>query len=138
MGFLIDESLEVPGAEEVEEDKKGIQWGNLKTLQRLQRLLNTMLSAHDKQVINEFESLVVRLPAKGFGSTEFDMSDQRRDALIAAGRNVTRAYLEGLNDAEDSAFSLPSFSRSLGGGGAEKRAKKIADKLAMKLFGVQE
>ena len=42
-----------------------------------------MTGAHDKMVIEEFEHLVVRLPAAGYGTTEFDMSDERRKALLA-------------------------------------------------------
>ena len=32
-----------------------------------------------------------RLPAKGFGTIEFGMTDERRNALIAAGRAATRS-----------------------------------------------
>ena len=138
LGFLIDESMEVPGAvEPAESDKKGINWGNLKTIQRMQRLLNTMLSAHDKQVIDAFESLVVRLPAKGYGSTEFDMSDERKEALINAGRNVTKAYLDKLTDLDDLSFSPRGRTRSRGMGPEDleaTRAAKLADKVATKIF----
>jgi hypothetical protein len=34
----------------------------------------------------------VRLPAKSYQTMEFDMSDARMDALIAAGRATTEAY----------------------------------------------
>jgi hypothetical protein len=34
-----------------------------------------MTTAHDKMVIEEFADLVVKLPAGGYGTTEFDMSD---------------------------------------------------------------
>ena len=130
MGFLIDESMEVPGAPPVDTKKEGIKWGNLRTLQRLQRLLNTMLSAHDKQVIEEFEDLVVRLPAKGYGSTEFDMSDERRDALVNAGRTITRTYLDNLNSGSQS-----MSGGSIGGTDPQtERANRLADKLAMKLY----
>ena len=53
-----------------------------------------MTQAHDKMVVEEFEDLVVRLPAKGYGTTEFDMTDERRQALVAAGQNAMAAYLD--------------------------------------------
>jgi predicted acylesterase/phospholipase RssA len=93
LGLLIDESLAVPA-------KKGflvdinIKPGELKTVQRLKRLVDTMSGAHDKMVIEEYEHLVVRLPAAGYGTTEFDMSDERRNALVAAGRDAMRLYLD--------------------------------------------
>ena len=41
-----------------------IELSELATLQRLKRLVNTMTSAHDKMIIEEYEDLVVRLPLK--------------------------------------------------------------------------
>ena len=51
-------------------------------------------AAHDKMVIEEYSHLVARLPAQGYGTTEFDMTDERREALLAGGRAAMRAYLE--------------------------------------------
>ena len=41
--------------------------------------------ARDKQVMEAFADLVVALPAGGYGVTEFDMSDARRNALVEVG-----------------------------------------------------
>ena len=65
----------------------------LKTVQRVRRLVDTMSEAHDKQVIAEHKALVCRLPAQGYGTTEFDMSETRMNALIAAGRIAMASYL---------------------------------------------
>lgn len=94
LGFLIDESLPVPGApaKAAAAQAEALSLGRLRTVQRLQRLINTMTQAHDKMVIEAFEDLVVRLPAGGYGTIEFDMSDPRREALVAAGRAATRDY----------------------------------------------
>ena len=56
--------------------------------------MNTATTAHDKMVIEEYSHLVVRLPAAGYGTTEFDMSDERRDALVEAGRTAMALYLD--------------------------------------------
>jgi len=45
-------------------------------------------------VIDEYASLVVRLPAAGYGTTEFDMSDKRREALVGAGRAAMASYFD--------------------------------------------
>ena len=93
LGLLIDESLAVPVKRGILVDVN-IKPGEFKTVQRIKRLIDTMTGAHDKMVIEEYEHLVVRLPAKGYGTTEFDMSDDRRNLLVAAGRNAMRQYLD--------------------------------------------
>jgi NTE family protein len=95
LGMLIDEAIPVPGAPPPESpDGGGLQWGSLRTVRRLLALIDTMTKAHDKQVIDAFENLVVRLPAHGYGTTEFGMSNERKAALVAAGRAAMKAYLE--------------------------------------------
>ncbi len=95
LGLLIDENMPVPGAEPTAEAAEGgIKIGELQTVKRLGRLVSTMMGAHDKAVISTFEDLVVRLPAKGYGTVEFDMSDERRDLLVDAGRQAMKRYLD--------------------------------------------
>ena len=45
-------------------------------------------------VIDEYKHLVVRLPALGYGTTDFDMSDERRDLLVAGGKKAMARYLD--------------------------------------------
>jgi len=103
LGLLLDESLAVPpiadpAAElafglEVATDPPAFSWRNLATVQRVLRLVNTMMTGHDRDVIEAFSSLVVRMPAQSYGTTEFDMDDMRKGALVAAGRQAMEAYL---------------------------------------------
>ncbi|MBN1875626.1 MAG: patatin-like phospholipase family protein [Anaerolineae bacterium] len=130
MGFLIDESVPVPNAPpppemtaQVADKKKGIDFTGLKTLQRIMHLLNTMMQAHDKMVIETFADLVVRLPAKDYGTVEFDMTDERRSALVKAGIDQMRAYLD--------TAELEVTSYSLGG---LDEARRIANKIATRLL----
>ena len=96
LGWLIDESLLVSTSHK----KRGflvdihIDPKKLRILQRLSNLVDTATKAHDKMIIDEFSHLVVRLPAGGYGTTEFDMSDERREALVEAGRNAMHDYFE--------------------------------------------
>jgi predicted acylesterase/phospholipase RssA len=94
LGFLIDETIEVPGAPVEISEAKAFDVGQLNTVTRLKNLINTMTQAHDKSVIEASQRFVVRLPAKTYGTIEFGMTDQRREALIAAGRDATAKYFD--------------------------------------------
>jgi NTE family protein len=91
LGLLIDEKLPVTKGLFV---RVNVKPGDLKTVQRLKRLVDTATGAHDKMVIEEYSQLVARLPAQGYGTTEFDMSDERRDALVKAGRDAMALYFD--------------------------------------------
>ena len=95
LGLLIDEKLEVPGVPvSTRAGPGGVRLGELKTVQRLEGLVDTLLESHDKSVIEAFEDRVVRLPAAAYGTTEFEMTEERRDLLIEAGRAAMKAYLD--------------------------------------------
>ncbi len=108
IGFLIDEELDVPNMPQAAVSAPGINIADLTTVQRISRLVDTTLSARDKMVIDSYSNLVVHMPAKGVGTTEFDMSDARRNALVAAGRQALKQFFiqrEGANQAVS--FGLP-------------------------------
>jgi predicted acylesterase/phospholipase RssA len=92
LGMLIDESLPVPGAPDKAGDTDTFDFGQLRTVQRIHQILNTATMAHDRAVIEAFADMVVRLPAKGFGTTEFDMSAACQEALLEAGRQAMQTY----------------------------------------------
>jgi NTE family protein len=130
MGLLIDESLPVPpqltavGGALVDIN---VRPQDLRTVQRVLRLANTVTGAHDKMVIDAFSDLVVRLPAGGYGTTEFDMTDQRRAALVEAGRQAMRTYL-------DRPFAAGAPPAELGTAEMES-GKRTADRIAKHLLG---
>jgi predicted acylesterase/phospholipase RssA len=125
LGMLIDETMPVPGAEAVLQPAKSFSLGELRTVQRLANLVNTATSARDKSVIEAVEDLVVRLPAKGYGTTEFDMTDERRELLVAAGRQAMQAYFDRAEEAVVS-FGPPAIT-----GVDQARA---ADRIALKIL----
>jgi hypothetical protein len=45
-------------------------------------------------VMEEHAHLVARLPAEGYGTTEFDMTDARRNALVDAARTALAVHLD--------------------------------------------
>jgi NTE family protein len=131
MGWLIDESLPVPpvaraGGVIVDIDVKPEE---LRVVQRLRSLADTATTAHDKMVIDAFAHLVVRLPAQGYGTTEFGMSDERRNALVAAGRNAMAEYL-------DNPPARAPVSRELATDDEADRSKEAANRIAVRLLGL--
>jgi predicted acylesterase/phospholipase RssA len=128
LGFLIDESLPVEGAPKRADRIEAFNLAQLRIVQRIHQLLNTATMAHDKAVIEAFEEMVVRLPAKGYGTTEFDMSVARQQALLAAGRREMQRYFAehpflALPDAVS--FGIPSTDEATSI--ANRRAIKILD-----------
>ena len=94
LGLLIDENIAVGGAAQTPKPPHRIS--DLHSIQRVGRLVDTMMGAQDRAVIKMHEREVCRLPAMGYGTTEFNMSQERLDALIEAGRRAMRDYLAGL------------------------------------------
>ncbi len=90
LGFLIDESLPVPG--QPVKGKRGLK-DELKTVRRVSRLVDTMTDTRDNIEIRNNENLICRLPAAGYGTTEFDMDQVRLAALVQAGYEATIKYL---------------------------------------------
>jgi NTE family protein len=123
LGLLIDESIPVPAPPPPEGDR-AIAVTELRTVQRLVRLVNTATSAHDNMAIAVFAKHVVRLPAGGYGTTQFDMTDAEREALVDAGRKAMLAFL---------ARQAAAGGRDLGAPGdfsASEAARSIANEAA--------
>jgi hypothetical protein len=51
-----------------------------------------MMRAHDNSIIKDHEHEICRLPAKGYGTTEFDMDPAKLQALVEGGRAALRGY----------------------------------------------
>lgn len=131
LGFLIDETLAVPGIEMPVSQKKGLSVTDLRPIQRLLNLVETVLQGRDKMVLDALERLVVRLPAHSYGTTEFDMTDDRREALVNAGRQAMQAYL-----ASTAAISTLSFDHGAPSGAVPlgRDTARLANKIATRLL----
>jgi predicted acylesterase/phospholipase RssA len=98
IGLLIDETLEVPGAGDP--PARGVSApGMLEHIDlieamvlRIHGLAETVLSAHDKIMLTTYKNMICHLPAKGIGTMEFDMTSQRRDAVLQAGEAAMDAF----------------------------------------------
>ncbi|MFO7662896.1 MAG: patatin-like phospholipase family protein [Chloroflexota bacterium] len=94
LGLLIDESLPVSGASPSAARASTMDISALPVTSRIKGLIDTTTQARDKMVIDAFKQFVCRLPAKSYGTTEFDMTDDRREALIAAGYAAMVDYFQ--------------------------------------------
>jgi predicted acylesterase/phospholipase RssA len=128
LGLLIDDDLALPNQKGLPPVVKKFDLSQLQTIQRLSRLVDTALSARDKMVIDSYSSLVVHMPAKGYGTTEFDMTSQRRDALVAAGRQAMKEYFNGREHPTAMAGGVPISPE------VDASAKKTIDRIATKIL----
>ncbi|MCB8984868.1 MAG: patatin-like phospholipase family protein [Ardenticatenaceae bacterium] len=98
IGLYIDTSLPVSESTQTQPPAKK---DNSKTSQQLTQinqhinnLVDTFTRAHDRIVASTYPNNICRLPAKGYTTMDFDMSDERVQALVKAGSKAMQAYLE--------------------------------------------
>jgi NTE family protein len=121
LGLLIDEAIEVPVGARGFIVKSSVKAGELAIVKRIGRLVDTATGAHDNRVIEEHGDIIVRLPAKGYGTTEFDMDEGRRAALIEAARRAMETW-------------LATAPRTTGGFGFSPVKSQKADAIALDLL----
>ena len=100
IGLLLDDGLGVPGAENTQRIDSGAPDFLERTdilaemMLRISGMADTLMSGHDKSVIDTHQYMVCRLPAKGYGILEFDLTAERMAPIIAAGEAAMQAYFE--------------------------------------------
>jgi len=94
LGLLLDETLAIPGTTP---GTPPVSLEELRVVQRLTRLMDTMMGAQDNEEMREHASEICRLPVKGYGTTEFDMPDAKLQALVQAGQTSVEAHLQSRN-----------------------------------------
>ena len=97
LGMLIDETKPVANSEigpKSAAPPAVAEVKNLPIVRRVSNLVNTMTNANDKTIIDAYKDGVCRLPAKGYETTDFDMSDARVAALIAAGTLTMQEFFQ--------------------------------------------
>ena len=97
VGFLIDELLPVPGALPdfdfgPQKDDVEARWSVVSD--RISDLVTTLMTARDNITMKKYADRICRLPALGYGTTEFDMTPERVDALVAAGQAAMQDFLD--------------------------------------------
>lgn len=89
MGLLLDHNRALDTTATSGVSPKPDHW----LLHRPLRLLNTALGAYDSDYILENEAYICRIPVQGYGVTDFDLSEDRLEALIGSGYNAMVAHL---------------------------------------------
>jgi len=89
LGLLLDEHLPVAGVDPT--PPKHLE--QLRLVQRVSRLVDTMRGAQDNDQMLRHAKEICRLPVKGYGTTEFDMSETKMAALIDTGFSITMDHL---------------------------------------------
>jgi NTE family protein len=96
LGLLLDEGLAVPNTPATVAPPLLLE--HLRSVQRVSRLIDTMMGAPDNAEMRQHEAEICRLPVKGYGTTEFNMSDERLAQLVEGGRQAMKAHLASRND----------------------------------------
>ncbi len=112
IGFMLDGSLPVPDTPPAplpeDEDEPGLLSQSLKLMNYIRtdmtnptNMLNTgwelgmtMMNATDNFTISVNSDKICRLPVKDFGTLEFDMTEERRNALVNAAADTTEVFLK--------------------------------------------
>ena len=100
IGLLLDDNMQVPGAENTSKEESltpgFLQRSELlsEMFRRISGMAETALSAHDKSVIEAYEYVVCRLPAKGYGILEFDLTPERMAPILKSGEEAMDAHLK--------------------------------------------
>ena len=101
IGLLLDDGVMVPGAEDTQKIDSGapsfLERSDLLggMMLRLQGMAETLLGAHDKSVMDAHQHMVCKLPAKGYGILEFDLTAERMAPILQAGEAAMEAHLQG-------------------------------------------
>lgn len=101
LGLLLDEQLAIPGIQL----PPARPLDQSRVAQRISRLMDTMMGAWDTDDIRAHAAEVCRLPVKGYGTTEFNMSDEKLQALVKGGHDAVIAHLRGRSLLHDSAHA---------------------------------
>ncbi len=100
LGLLLDETVQVPGTSFTIPPKPLDQ---SRVVQRIGRLMDTMMGAQDNAEMRAHAAEICRLPVKGYGTTEFNMADAKLQALVEGGRGALAAHLRARNLQRDAA-----------------------------------
>lgn len=88
LGLLLDETREVPG------DGKPTETNEPKLLQRISRLVDAVTGSWDQEIIQQYPEEICRIGARGIGTLEFDMNEERLESVVNSGRCAMTEYLQ--------------------------------------------
>lgn len=92
LGLLIDDEKPVPG--QPAQPNRGNAFSRLRTVERISRIVGSMMKAADTEMLLRYDEHVCRIPAQGYGTLEFDLEGQRLEDFLEGGRRAMRAHLK--------------------------------------------
>jgi NTE family protein len=87
LGLLLDQTKPLPMSQSAPNEPS-------KLLQRVNRLVDTMTGTGDQEMINQYPDEICRIGAKGVRVLEFDMTEERFDAVVNSGRCAMTEWLQ--------------------------------------------
>src|SRR5262249_25058312 len=90
LGLLLDETLALPMSKEPPAAPSKLQ-------ARVERLVEAVTGSWDQEVINQYPDEICRIGAKGVGVLEFDMAEERLEAVVNSGRCAMTEWLKKRN-----------------------------------------
>jgi predicted acylesterase/phospholipase RssA len=93
LGLFLNDRLPVPHAPPPPLLAPEQVTNKFRTGRRLARVIDTVLLSRDIMTASYHPAEVCHLPVQGYSTTEFAMTDDRRNALVAAGREAMRQHL---------------------------------------------
>jgi predicted acylesterase/phospholipase RssA len=112
LGFIVDETIPVPNAPPLIWDKNWAAIEQLPPAKALAHMVNAVLQTRNKLTIAAVERHIVHLPAKGYRMLEFQLTKDRFNALVQAGRAVTKRYFDQRPAATEQAQREPGVPAS--------------------------
>jgi len=98
IGFYLDDAIPVPGAIQIkletEQNNDPLNNSWEKVTDRNIDLFNSLLRSHDQFIVRTHPDVVCHLPVGGFGTMEFDMSDERIKLLFDSGQEAMAKCLD--------------------------------------------
>lgn len=97
-GFVLDATLPIPNLPPPSSSSAVNKWFKdvaLKsdTVSRLYNLMHALLKYNDAELVRANPDVVCRLPVKAIGTLEFDLPQDRLDALLSAAEIATSSFL---------------------------------------------
>jgi NTE family protein len=90
LGLLLDERKPASEAPTPEQKKRFAE--RLPVYQSASRLLDTMMSAWDKEAIEKFKDSICSIGVKGFDTLDFELEEGQVQTLIQSGRNAMEQF----------------------------------------------
>jgi NTE family protein len=101
--------LEPGSTSDVPEPESSDHPERIAAIDYLWSLVTTMMEAHDRMYIEEKKfKTTIGIDTKGVGTTEFSLSDERKDKLYESGREAANAFLDTIESEASPAETPPA------------------------------